>query len=100
MVSLEQAGMLKIDLLGLKTLTVIHDAVQMIQERHGVAVDPATLDLEDAAVYELLRSGRTAGVFQYESSLATDCLRNMKCDRFDDLVPTIALIGRGRLGSG
>src|SRR6059058_2214923 len=55
MVSLEQAGMLKIDLLGLKTLTVIHDAVQMIQERHGVAVDPPTLDLEDAAVYELLR---------------------------------------------
>jgi len=100
MVSLEQAGMLKIDLLGLKTLTVIHDAVQMIQERHGVAVDPATLDLEDAAVYELLRSGRTAGVFQFESPLATDCLRNMKCDRFDDLVATNALMRPGPLDSG
>ena len=100
MVSLEQAGMLKIDLLGLKTLTVIHDAVQMVQERHGVAVDPATLDLEDAAVYELLRSGRTAGVFQFESPLATDCLRNMKCDRFDDLVATNALMRPGPLDSG
>ena len=100
MVSLEQAGMLKIDLLGLKTLTVIHDAVQMIQERHGVAVDPATLDLEDAAVYELLRSGRTAGVFQFESPLATDCPRNMKCDRFDDLVATNALMRPGPLDSG
>src|SRR2546427_437931 len=100
MVSLEQAGMLKIDLLGLKTLTVIHDAVQMIQERHGVAVDPATLDLEDAAVYELLRSGRTAGVFQFESPLATDCLRNMKCDRFDDLAATNALMRPGPLDSG
>src|SRR5256886_2307518 len=100
MVSLEQAGRLKIDLLGLKTLTVIHDAVQMIQERHGVAVDPATLDLEDAAVYELLRSGRTAGVFQFESPLATDCLRNMKCDRFDDLVATNALMRPGPLDSG
>src|SRR3989475_841271 len=100
MVSLEQAGMLKIDLLGLKTLTVIHDAVQMIQERHGVAVDPPTLDLEDAAVYELLRSGRTAGVFQFESPLATDCLRNMKCDRFDDLVATNALMRPGPLDSG
>jgi len=88
------------DLLGLKTLTVIHDAVQMIQERHGVAVDPATLDLEDAAVYELLRSGRTAGVFQFESPLATDCLRNMKCDRFDDLVATNALMRPGPLDSG
>src|SRR6266566_3522793 len=88
MVSLEKVGMLKIDLLGLKTLTVIHDAVQMIRERHGVAVDPAALDLEDPAVYEVLRTGRTAGVFQFESPLATDCLRNMKCDRFDDLVAT------------
>src|SRR6266540_2438025 len=49
-------------------------------------------DLEDPAVYELLRSGRTAGVFQFESPLATDCLRNMRCDRFDDLVAANALL--------
>ncbi|HEU5260835.1 MAG TPA: DNA polymerase III subunit alpha, partial [Gemmatimonadales bacterium] len=100
MVSLEQVGMLKIDLLGLKTLTVIHDTVEMIRERHGVAVDPAGLDLEDAAVYQLLRAGRTTGVFQFESPLATDCLRNMKCDRFEDLVATNALLRPGPLDSG
>jgi DNA polymerase-3 subunit alpha len=100
MVSLEQVGMLKIDLLGLKTLTVIHDAAEMVRERHGVAVDPAGLDLEDAGVYQLLRSGRTAGVFQFESPLATDCLRNMKCDRFEDLVATNALLRPGPLDSG
>ena len=100
MVSLEQVGMLKIDLLGLKTLTVIHDAVEMVRERHGVAIDPAGLDLEDAGVYQMLRAGRTAGVFQFESPLATDCLRNMKCDRFEDLVAANALMRPGPLDSG
>src|SRR6266540_2682150 len=101
MVALEQVGMLKIDILGLKTLTVIHDAVQMIAERHGGAtLDMDGLDLEDPAVYELLRSGRTAGVFQFESPLATDCLRNMRCDRFDDLVAANALLRPGPLDTG
>ena len=100
MVALEKVGMLKIDLLGLKTLTVLHDAAQMVKERHGVAVDLEQPDLEDPKVYALLRSGRTAGVFQFESPLATDCLRNMKCDRFDDLVATNALMRPGPLDTG
>ncbi len=100
MVALEKVGMLKIDLLGLKTLTVLHDAAQMVAERHGVAVDLERPDLEDPKVYALLRSGRTAGVFQFESALATDCLRNMKCDRFDDLVATNALMRPGPLDTG
>jgi DNA polymerase-3 subunit alpha len=100
MVSLEKAGMLKIDILGLKTLTAIHDAVQMVRERHGVALDIDALDLEDPKVYALLRSGRTGGIFQFESPLATDCLRNMKCDRFDDLVATNALLRPGPLDTG
>jgi DNA polymerase III subunit alpha len=100
MVGLEKVGMLKIDLLGLKTLTVIHDAVTMVRERHGTTVDPDALDLEDPKVYALLRSGRTAGIFQFESPLATDCLRNMKCDRFDDLVATNALLRPGPLDTG
>jgi len=100
MVALEKVGMLKIDILGLKTLTVIHDAVQMIRERHGVTVDVEGLDLADPDVYALLRAGRTAGVFQFESALATDCLRNMKCDRFDDLVATNALLRPGPLDTG
>src|SRR6266705_3224864 len=65
MVALEQVGMLKIDVLGLRTLTVIHDATEMVRERHGVALELDTLDLEDPAVYALLRSGRTAGIFQF-----------------------------------
>jgi DNA polymerase-3 subunit alpha len=100
MVALEKVGMLKIDLLGLKTLTVLHDATRMVAERHGVTVDLDRPDLEDPKVYALLRSGRTAGVFQFESPLATDCLRNMKCDRFDDLVATNALMRPGPLDTG
>ncbi|HTR20063.1 MAG TPA: DNA polymerase III subunit alpha [Gemmatimonadales bacterium] len=100
MVALEKVGMLKIDLLGLKTLTVIHDTVEAVRERHGMTVDVDTLDLEDPEVYRLLRSGRTAGVFQFESALATDCLRQMKCDRFDDLVAANALLRPGPLDTG
>src|SRR5213083_34310 len=100
MVALEQVGMLKIDVLGLRTLTVIHDAVGMVAERHGVTLDMNALDLEDPQVYQLLGSGRTAGVFQFESPLATDCLRSMRCDRFDDLVATNALLRPGHLDTG
>src|SRR6266516_477612 len=100
MVALEQVGMLKIDVFGLRTLTVIHDAVGMVQARHGIRLDMDALDLADPAVYRLLGSGRTAGVFQFESPLATDCLRNMKCDRFDDLVATNALLRPGPLDTG
>src|SRR5881275_1020538 len=100
MVALEQVGMLKIDVLGLRTLTVIHDAVRMVAERHGITLDMNALDLEDPLVYQLLGSGRTAGVFQFESPLATDCLRSMRCDRFDDLVATNALLRPGPLDTG
>src|SRR6266550_1411751 len=100
MVALEQVGMLKIDVLGLRTLTVIHDAVRMVADRHGVTLDMNALDLEDPQVYQLLGSGRTAGVFQFESPLATDCLRSMRCDRFDDLVATNALLRPGPLDTG
>ncbi len=72
----------------------------MVAERHGVTLDMNALDLEDPEVYQLLGSGRTAGVFQFESPLATDCLRSMRCDRFDDLVATNALLRPGPLDTG
>ncbi|MFI5234840.1 MAG: DNA polymerase III subunit alpha, partial [Gemmatimonadales bacterium] len=100
MVALEKVGMLKMDMLGLKTLTVIHDAVEMIRARHGSAPDMATLPFDDPKVYELLRQGRTAGVFQFESALATETLRALKCDRFDDLVASNALLRPGPLDAG
>ncbi len=108
---LEDAGMLKMDFLGLKTLTVIHDAVGAVKERLGKFRHPETgavyesdamndVPLDDAEVYRMLASGGTSGVFQFESNLALDKLRAMRCDRFDDLVATNALIRPGPLDSG
>jgi DNA polymerase-3 subunit alpha len=98
--ALEKVGMLKMDMLGLKTLTVIHDALNMIGDRHGSRPNMDALDLNDPAAYRLLREGRTAGVFQFESALATDMLRAMRCDRFDDLVAANALMRPGPLDAG
>jgi DNA polymerase III subunit alpha len=100
MIALEKVGMLKMDLLGLKTLTVIHDAVRMVRDRSGVELQMDQLTFDDPKVYELLRAGRTAGVFQFESALATETLRSMKCDRFDDLVASNALLRPGPLDAG
>ncbi len=97
---LEKVGMLKMDMLGLKTLTVIHDAVNMIADRYGVRPDMDALAFDDPEVYALLRRGRTAGIFQFESPLATETLRAMKCDRFDDLVASNALLRPGPLDAG
>ncbi len=107
--ALEQAGMLKMDFLGLKTLTVIHDAGAWIRRRHGALRHPESgeeyariedVPLDDPAVYEMLARGGTMGVFQFESSLATDKLRAMHCDRFEDLVASNALIRPGPLDTG
>jgi len=107
--SLEEAGMLKMDFLGLKTLTVVHDAVEAVKARVGALKHPQTgevwdemdaVPLDDPAVFEMLARGGTSGVFQFESSLATDKLRAMRCDRFEDLVATNALIRPGPLDSG
>jgi DNA polymerase-3 subunit alpha len=100
MIGLEKVGMLKMDFLGLKTLTVIHDALAMLRERHGKIIDIDGLSLDDPDVYRLLRDGRTAGIFQFESPLGTDMLRQLRADRFDDLVATNALVRPGPLDSG
>ena len=98
--ALERAGMLKMDFLGLKTLTVLQDACEMIRLRHGIEVDLDTVDLDESKVYEMIRSGRTAGIFQFESPLATDVLQRLGADRFDDLVATNALVRPGPLDTG
>jgi len=106
---LDETGMLKMDFLGLRTLTVIHDAVVMLKAKHGKLENPDTGDvydtiddvpLDDPAVYKMLARGGNSGVFQFESNLANDKLRAMKCDRFEDLVATNALIRPGPLDSG
>ncbi len=98
--ALEKAGMLKMDFLGLTTLTVLSDAVASIAGRTGERIDLARIPRDDEATYRLLRAGRTAGVFQFESPLATDVLRRMRCDRFDDLVASNALVRPGPLDAG
>ena len=98
--ALERAGMLKMDFLGLTTLTVLHHTLENIKARGRVAPDLATLPLDDEATYRALRSGRTAGVFQFESAVATDMVRSMRADRFDDLVASNALLRPGPLDSG
>ncbi len=97
---LEHAGMLKMDFLGLTTLTVIRDALDNIQHRTSTRPDLDSVDMEDPEVYRMLRAGRTTGVFQFESALATDMLRSMRCDRFDDLVASNALMRPGPLDAG
>ncbi len=109
MTCLEKAGMLKMDFLGLKTLTVIYDAVVDIRRRHGALRHPKTgavyarpedIPLDDPEVYAMLARGGTAGVFQFESALATEKLRAMKADRFDDLIAANALVRPGPLDMG
>jgi DNA polymerase III subunit alpha len=107
--ALEKAGMLKMDFLGLKTLTVIYDAVVAIRARHGSLRHPKTgeeyaraedIPLDDPEVYAMLARGGTAGVFQFESTLATEKIRQMKADRFDDLIAANALLRPGPLDMG
>jgi DNA polymerase-3 subunit alpha len=97
---LEKAGMLKMDFLGLTTLTVIRDALDNIERRTGERPDLDAIDFADPPTYQMLRAGRTTGVFQFESALATDMLRSMRCDRFDDLVASNALMRPGPLDAG
>jgi DNA polymerase III subunit alpha len=98
--ALEKAGMLKMDFLGLTTLTVIHDTLVSIAARTGETLDLDRVPDDDPETYRMLRTGRTIGVFQFESPLATDMLRSMRCDRFDDLVVSNALMRPGPLDAG
>jgi len=100
MASLEKMGILKIDFLGLRTLTVIDETVKILERSTGSRIDMRNLDLEDAATYELLSRGETSGVFQLESSGMRDILRKLKPSRFEDVTAILALYRPGPLGSG
>ncbi|MEI6740634.1 MAG: DNA polymerase III subunit alpha [Gemmatimonadaceae bacterium] len=100
MTALEKAGMLKMDFLGLTTLTVISDTLALVKTRHGRELTLEERGFTDEETYRMLRAGRTGGVFQFESPLATDVLKRMRCDRFDDLVASNALLRPGPLDAG
>jgi len=90
----EQAGLVKLDFLGLKTLTMLARAVELLRDR-GIAVDLADLPLDDRATYEMLGRGETVGVFQLEGSGMRDVLRKLKPDRFEDIIAVVALYRPG-----
>ena len=98
--ALEELGLLKMDLLGLRTLTVIADTVKLVKEHQGQDIDVNSLPLEDPATYELLTRGETGGVFQLESSGMRNLLRELKPSVFEDLIALVALYRPGPLGSG
>ncbi|MCY4514749.1 MAG: DNA polymerase III subunit alpha [Candidatus Tectomicrobia bacterium] len=96
----EGMGLLKMDFLGLRTLTVIQNAVSMIRENRGVEIDSNNLPLDDAPTYKLLAEARTIGIFQLEGRGVRDLLRKLQPEVFEDLVALVALYRPGPLGSG
>jgi len=96
----EELGLLKMDLLGLRTLTVIADTVRMIRENRNVEIDIDNIPLDDAKTFELLGHGDGVGVFQLESSGMRAILRELKPEVFEDIVALVALYRPGPLGSG
>ncbi len=96
----EDAGLLKMDFLGLKNLTVLSKAVEMIKQTTGEQIDPLKFPLDDKEVYALLQRGETKGVFQLESGGIRDLLQKMKPDHFNDIIATAALYRPGPLEGG
>jgi len=93
----ESAGLLKMDFLGLKTLTLIKDAVRIINERHGILLDPENFPIDDVKTYELFQKGETVGIFQYESAGMQKYMRELKPTVFADLIAMNALYRPGPL---
>jgi len=97
---IEEIGLLKMDFLGLKTLTLIDDALVSIAAAGGERPDIRRLPLDDPRVYELFARARTTGIFQFESSGMRDILRRLKPERFEDLIALNALYRPGPIGGG
>ncbi len=92
---IEDAGVIKMDFLGLKTLTIIKDALRLIKQNHGVVIDIDTISLEDTKTFELYQRGDTNGTFQFESDGMQMYLRELKPDKFEDLIAMNALYRPG-----
>ena len=92
----ENAGMLKMDFLGLKTLTIIKSALKIVKARHGIEIDMDTVPLDDQKTYELYQKGLTNGTFQFESPGMQKHLRSLKPDKFEDLIAMNACTAQAR----
>src|SRR5579883_782303 len=100
MSGLEKLQLLKMDFLGLTTLTLIEDALRLIEKRHGVKLDPQELRLDDKETYEIFGKGYTSGVFQFESPGMRDILRRYQPSRIEDLTALNALYRPGPIQGG
>ena len=94
----EQAGLVKFDFLGLTTLTILRRALNYLRDL-GITVDLATLPLDDAKTYEMLQRGDAGGVFQLEGQGMRETLRQMRPDRFEDLIAAVALYRPGPMAN-
>ena len=93
----EDAGLLKMDFLGLKTLTLIKDTVKLVKYRHNIDLNPDEFPLDDEPTYALFQRGETVGIFQYESAGMQKYLRDLKPNVFEDLIAMNALYRPGPL---
>jgi len=95
----EQLGLIKFDFLGLKTLTVLKEALKLVEASTGKKIDLDRISLEDKATYQLCSDGKTTGVFQLESSGIKEILRKLSPETFEDVIALVALYRPGPLGS-
>ena len=100
MADLEKLGLLKMDFLGLRNLTIISKTIKLIKKRHNIDIDINTITLDDKKTYKMLTKGETAGVFQLESSGMKKLVRDLKPSVFEDLGALVALFRPGPLESG
>lgn len=91
----EAVGMLKIDFLGLKTLTSIQKTADAIQANHGIVIDWVNLPLDDAATFKLMNQGKLSGIFQMESTGMQDLARQLHIDKFEEIIAVVALYRPG-----
>lgn len=99
MTTIEELGLLKMDFLGLRTLTVIRDALKMIEENHGAQINFSRMTYDDPKPFDMIAKGNTQGVFQLESAGMTQFMKNLKPDCFEDIVAGISLYRPGPMGS-
>jgi DNA polymerase-3 subunit alpha len=97
---IEELGLLKMDFLGLRTLTVLHNTLRFIKDSHQTEITLEDIPLNDMPTYQLLSDARTFGVFQLESQGLRDILRKLKPTVFEDVIALVALYRPGPLGSG
>ena len=95
MTTIEELGLLKMDFLGLRTLTVIQDAVRMVEKKTGQPLDINAIDYDDAAVYEMIGQAKTDGVFQLESAGMKSFMRELKPTNLEDIIAGISLYRPG-----